>query len=92
MIDTFYQGYSQYRETIYIVFGIVCLISWLAFNVYAVRDYFCPIYFRRKYSDITMKAVDDYYRKFRQANTLSLSLKSNPPPQHNTSELDRFIV
>ncbi|KAK6756291.1 hypothetical protein RB195_014599 [Necator americanus] len=31
-----FTGLSQYRNTLFLIFGILCLLSWLAFNLYAV--------------------------------------------------------
>ncbi|CAI5452722.1 unnamed protein product [Caenorhabditis angaria] len=39
---------NEYRETLYIIFGIVCLVSWLCFNLWALREFFCPAIFGRR--------------------------------------------
>ncbi|CAI4226881.1 unnamed protein product [Auanema sp. JU1783] len=36
---------TQYRETLYIIFGIVCLAAWLIFNIYALREMLCPFFY-----------------------------------------------
>ncbi|CAI2352484.1 unnamed protein product [Caenorhabditis sp. 36 PRJEB53466] len=36
---------NDYRETLYIIFGITCLVSWLCFNLWALREFFCPTIF-----------------------------------------------
>ncbi|CAL2047734.1 unnamed protein product [Caenorhabditis brenneri] len=36
---------NEYRETLYIIFGITCLVSWLCFNLWALREFFCPTIF-----------------------------------------------
>uniref|UniRef100_A0A183G0V7 G_PROTEIN_RECEP_F1_2 domain-containing protein n=1 Tax=Heligmosomoides polygyrus TaxID=6339 RepID=A0A183G0V7_HELPZ len=63
LIDSeIFVGLGQYREEIFLLFGIFCLISWLIFNLYALREYFCPIYYiyaRRSRHE----KIDECYRK-----------------------------
>lgn len=33
---------EDYRHELYYGFGLLCLISWFAFNVWILRDYFLP--------------------------------------------------
>lgn len=35
----------QFKNEIYYAFGITCLLGWLAFNLYVLRHYFCPVCF-----------------------------------------------
>ncbi|KAL6742218.1 hypothetical protein Aduo_015390 [Ancylostoma duodenale] len=83
---------SQHRDTIFVVFGILCLLSWLAFNLYAVREYFCPFYYHHIKTDANSKIIDECYRKFRLTSALSSSVHSGKHPSLTTSELDVFIV
>ncbi|CAD5230796.1 unnamed protein product [Bursaphelenchus xylophilus] len=36
---------EEYRDELYYVFGVVCLGSWFAFNMWVLRDYFFPCWF-----------------------------------------------
>ncbi|XGW03535.1 hypothetical protein V3C99_015037, partial [Haemonchus contortus] len=40
-----FEGLNAHRDAIFLLFGIFCLISWLVFYLYALREYFCPVYF-----------------------------------------------
>ena len=41
---------SEYRLELYYLFGLACLASWFAFNLWILRDYFFPCWFRPIYT------------------------------------------
>lgn len=41
----------DYRFELYYAFGIICLGSWLAFNLWILRDYFFPCWFSPIYTE-----------------------------------------
>ncbi|CAD5230560.1 unnamed protein product [Bursaphelenchus xylophilus] len=43
--------FSDYKTQLYYLFGFLCLLSWLAFNLWALRDYFCPCWFETLYTE-----------------------------------------
>lgn len=36
---------EEFREELYYLFGVLCLGSWFVFNLWVLRDYFCPCWF-----------------------------------------------
>uniref|UniRef100_A0A1I7SJ69 G_PROTEIN_RECEP_F1_2 domain-containing protein n=2 Tax=Bursaphelenchus xylophilus TaxID=6326 RepID=A0A1I7SJ69_BURXY len=42
---------QDYRTQLYYIFGVTCLLSWLAFNLYILRDYFFPCWFDTVYTE-----------------------------------------
>lgn len=36
---------EEHRDELYYVFGVACLGSWFAFNLWVLRDYFFPCWF-----------------------------------------------
>uniref|UniRef100_A0A8R1TV79 Uncharacterized protein n=1 Tax=Onchocerca volvulus TaxID=6282 RepID=A0A8R1TV79_ONCVO len=41
----------ELRENIYYIFGLLCLISWFIFNLWILRDYLFPRWFKPIYTD-----------------------------------------
>ncbi|VDN01839.1 unnamed protein product [Thelazia callipaeda] len=52
-----------YREDIYYIFGLFCLISWFIFNVWILRDYFFPWWFEPIYTEKGLNKVDLEHKK-----------------------------
>uniref|UniRef100_A0AAF5PUI0 Uncharacterized protein n=1 Tax=Wuchereria bancrofti TaxID=6293 RepID=A0AAF5PUI0_WUCBA len=44
-------NFIEFRENIYYIFGLLCLISWFIFNLWILRDYFFPWWFKPIYTD-----------------------------------------
>ncbi|KAH7678408.1 Protein Y44A6D.7, partial [Aphelenchoides avenae] len=42
---------AEYRLEIYYAFGVLCLGSWFAFNLWVLRDYFFPWWFAPIYTE-----------------------------------------
>ncbi|KAI6213000.1 hypothetical protein M3Y94_00097000 [Aphelenchoides besseyi] len=36
---------EEHRFELYYYFGVICLIAWFVFNLYALRDWVCPSFF-----------------------------------------------
>uniref|UniRef100_A0A0N5C8T2 Cation-transporting ATPase n=1 Tax=Strongyloides papillosus TaxID=174720 RepID=A0A0N5C8T2_STREA len=44
-------NFGELRSELYYFFGLLCLISWLAFNLWILRDYFFPWWFSPLYTE-----------------------------------------
>ncbi|VDN86158.1 unnamed protein product [Brugia pahangi] len=44
-------NFIEFRENIYYIFGLLCLLSWFIFNLWILRDYFFPWWFKPIYTD-----------------------------------------
>uniref|UniRef100_A0A7E4VI04 Seipin n=1 Tax=Panagrellus redivivus TaxID=6233 RepID=A0A7E4VI04_PANRE len=42
---------AEHRVELYYAFGLFCLIGWLAFNLWILRDYFFPCWFNAVYTE-----------------------------------------
>uniref|UniRef100_A0AC35GMX8 ATP synthase F0 subunit 8 n=1 Tax=Panagrolaimus sp. PS1159 TaxID=55785 RepID=A0AC35GMX8_9BILA len=43
--------FAEHRNELYYFFGLLCLLGWLAFNLWVLRDYFCPWWFEQIYTE-----------------------------------------
>ncbi|KJH41233.1 hypothetical protein DICVIV_12792 [Dictyocaulus viviparus] len=84
-------GYSQHRDTVFVVFGILCLILWFIFNLYALRDYFCPVFYFN--NEGTQRKLDECRKNVQIASTMPpSSCRSSIQPTNFTIELDPLPV
>ncbi|VDO29188.1 unnamed protein product [Onchocerca flexuosa] len=81
----FLQVYSlltliELRENIFYIFGLFCLISWFIFNLWILRDYFFPWWFKPIYTDKGFNKTSlerkkmEYLRRKRINNVFAMSV------------------
>ncbi|CEF69751.1 Hypothetical protein SRAE_2000439700 [Strongyloides ratti] len=46
-----FANFGELRSELYYFFGLLCLLSWLAFNLWILRDYFFPWWFSPLYTE-----------------------------------------
>lgn len=70
----------EFRENIYYIFGLFCLISWFIFNIWILRDYFLPWWFKPIYTDKGFNKVAlekkkmEYLQRKRVGNVFSMPI------------------
>uniref|UniRef100_A0A0R3RSQ6 Uncharacterized protein n=1 Tax=Elaeophora elaphi TaxID=1147741 RepID=A0A0R3RSQ6_9BILA len=75
----------EFRENIYYIFGLFCLISWFIFNLWILRDYFFPWWFRPIYTDRGLNQIAlerkkmEYLRRQRFSNVFSVPVSVVAP-------------
>ncbi|CAQ16167.1 Bm594 [Caenorhabditis elegans] len=68
---------NEYRETLYIIFGITCLVSWLCFNLWALREFFCPTIFNSNSSSTLRHYSEDHLTRIKMQYISSGRLLTN---------------
>lgn len=68
---------AEYRLEIYYGFGLLCLASWFAFNLWILRDYFFPCWFTPIYTQkgLSKQKLDLKKQEILMRNRISVSFQ-----------------